>query len=177
MKIKKLNKKAVLFEIITMIPRIIFLVIVMFSIIFLIRSAIAYNFSTFDAEANLFTIGAVYSISQIDQDTGMINSGVIDLNEFNSGKLSNILESSINYGADNKKIAAKLTLKDMKNNVLGYLVYNKDYYNEWEVKARAFWNKGPGGVHDKINKIYVLVNDGTKISGGYLEVYIIVPNS
>jgi hypothetical protein len=177
MKIKKSAKKAVAFEIMTMIPRIIFLVIVMFSIIFLIRSAIIYHFRTFDIEANIFTVSALNSLSEVDPETGMLNPGTINLSDFISGKSETLLEKQINYGSDNRKIAAKITLKDINKKGLGTLTYNKDYYAEWEVKARALWNRGPGGVTDKINSMYVLIHNGTKIIGGYLEFYIIIPNS
>jgi hypothetical protein len=171
------NKKATTFQILMMIPRMIFLVIVMFSIIFLINSYIVKSIQIFDAEADLFTLNTFYVVSEVDSNIDRIQTGIINLQDFKSGKIEKKLNQSISYGDDNRKIAANITLKDGNMNEISSFIYNPDRYDGWYTKSKARWNNGPGGVQDKTNNIYVLINNGNTLEEGFLELKIIIPNS
>jgi hypothetical protein len=172
-----MDKKATTFQILMMIPRLVFLVIVMFSIIFLINSYLVESIQIFDAEADLFTANTLYVISDVNNYTNTIETGIIDLQDFKSGKIEEKLNQSIYYGDDNRKIAANITLKDSNKNDLSSFIYNPEKYDEWDIKVKAFWNNGPGGVQSKVNNIYVLIKDGVDLKSGILEIKIIIPNS
>ena len=69
------------------VPRILFLVVVMFTVMILIRSYVATTIDTSELEANIFISRILYSpnsISYFDSDIGRTYQGVIDINKFKS---------------------------------------------------------------------------------------------
>jgi hypothetical protein len=172
------TKKAVTFQFLMMIPRIVFLAIVMFSILFLIRSAIVTQIDVFEVETELFTLNTIYAISETQPETTRLELATVDKEKLLNGKLETRIHQILNYEKENRKIAAKLTFKTgIDEDIIKEIIYNKDYYKDWNTKSRALWNKGPGGVRDKTTQIPCIIKEPSKEERCVVEIHIIVPNS
>lgn len=177
---KTLNKKStVSLEMTLWIPRLIFLVVVIFSIYLLIKLFITNKIDTFDVETSLFANSILFSksLNFFDGDTNRINIGTIDLQKFESENTWQKLESEIGYSND-KKIAARISLKNLDNGMnYNDVFYRKDFYEQKKVIADAGFTKGPGGAKSSTKNFYVLIKDKDSISKGLSTIDVVMPNS
>ena len=175
------NKKAITtFEILMWVPRIIFLVIVMFAVMILIRSYVTTTIDTSELEANVFANRILYSptaISYYDKKIDRLYPGIIDADKFNSQKNEKFLEKSSYYGSKNMEIGAKLFLKDLSDNNNLEVFYNEDFFKEQKKLAESGLTKGPGGARLFIKKYDVLLLKNNIPNKGVLTMEIVIPNS
>lgn len=178
--IRMKNRKGILAYNITMfIVKLIFLMFVLFSVVFIIRSHIKTEFNVFDARADLFFQRIIYGrnvISYIDENTGRSFPGIVDLEKFRNENIDDILQQSLFYGEENRQVGAKLTLTDFDGNIDEEIKYNEEFFTEKEVLVRAGWPAGRGGVKSKDYHLYVLIKDGDKLTEGKLDTIIIIQN-
>ncbi len=163
------------------IPRIIFVAMVMFSVVFFVSGYVKLNFDTFDTEADIFTYRLLYGqggLSGIDHDTQRQDLGVLKENE-----LSQIFDkssSTLYYGTENSEIAALVSIKtaDGKKS-LGPYYYNKELYDKKSPIAQTVGGyKGPGGVRMQERTLYVLLqNTNGERQPAYINISVLIPNS
>jgi len=164
------------FNMVYMIPRLIFLIIVLFSVIMLVGMFLKIHADTFYVEADLFAQSLIYSphgISYYNPLLYKVQPGIIDKTEFTSGIIeSRINNNSFYYGKQNKHIAAKITLTSVDNSTNHTI-----YYNEGRGKAYGykFWNpiakaeiEGKGAARYLLKIIPTLIKE----SSGHNVIYI-----
>lgn len=163
--------------------RLIFLTVVVFSCVLLIRMYIKSDVNIFEAETDLFYKRVLYSPDGIMYKDYKINRaypGIIDLERFRDG--TNITEDMIVYGAPNNYIAAKFTLRERKRQELQpyEFYYNKNGYTRWKPFA-DLGIEGIGGADSIKKEILVLVyekkEEGGTLENDILEVDIVSPRS
>jgi len=174
-----MNKKGAVFNTLMWFFKIFFLVVVLFTLIFLVRSFIITELDIFNAEADIFIQRLLLTrngFSYYDEDLDRVYPGIVDLEKFSSVDIDKLLNNSIYYGPENKRIAAGITLRDENDNTIKSIYYNPEYYLWWKEMLEARWIKGPGGVSAKTKKIPVwILGDG--FNNGFLEIEVIIPNS
>ncbi|MBS3101013.1 hypothetical protein J4204_02685 [Candidatus Woesearchaeota archaeon] len=177
------NKRAITtFEILMWVPRILFLVVVMFTVMILIRSYVATTIDTSELEANIFISRILYSpnsISYFDSDIGRTYQGVIDINKFKSQTADKFLERSVYYGDNNKEIGAKFLLRDLSSNENNEVTiyYNEDFFREQKKLADSGFTRGPGGARGYSKKYDVIISKDNILNRGVLAIDVVVPNS
>jgi len=153
-------KKGLSLTVTQWIPRIIFLTIVVFSVLFLVRMHIRYNIEIPGLEADIFVSRLLYSpngFTYVDPDTRRPYPGIIDLDKFNA----ETVVKAIDYGEDH--IAARIMLESGKE-----FIYNQDESDKWA--PLSFIQKGLGAIKSDKIKVKVLVYD----EGGYLSDHLVV---
>ena len=176
----KLTKKStVSLEMVLWIPRLIFLVIAIFSVSLLIRFFIIENIDISNTEASVFSdkILLSKSLNYFDKDAERYEVGTIDLKKFQSDDVSSSLENEISYN-EKKKIGAKISLKNLnKNTNYQDIFYRKDFYEEKKVLVDAGFTKGQGGAKSKTKSSYVLLEDGISLDKGIITIEVVMSNS
>ena len=177
----KMDKKGIItFEMMMWIPRIIFLVAVMFAVVILVSSFVTEKVDVQELEANTFANRVLYSpntISYRDEDTGRVYPGIIDLSKFKTDA-EDKLSKSIYYGNNNRKIAAKITLKNLDNSEENLVFYNDAFYKEMKVLVDLGHTEGPGGARSYIKILDVLILEKPDaLHKGILILDVIIPNS
>ncbi|MBW2981375.1 hypothetical protein KY343_00715 [Candidatus Woesearchaeota archaeon] len=159
-------KKGLLsFNMMMWIPRIIFMVIVVFSIVLLVATYFKLEMAVSEAENELFIQRLLYSphgISFYDPYSNRIYPGIIDLDNLD------LLNKSIFYG-EQKHIGAKLSINDLNNSLLAERVYNDIVY-------RRIAQEGKGGVDVLRKSLYVIVrNESRQIPGTLAMEVVLIP--
>ena len=173
-------------EVMLFIPRIIFLIAVLFAVVLLVKIFIITTIDINQVEANVLINRILYSkggLAYYDKNIGRLYPGIVDLNKFRelSASNPNLLDNLvISYGFDNPIIAAKITLKNMQlpnsqekdwNNIV--IFYNKEKFEKWEPRILSTVKGGEGIVKSFKEQKYVIVRNGEKLMNGILEFYII----
>lgn len=174
-------KKAITtFEMLIWIPRILFIIVIMFAIMALVRSYVTITLDTSEVEANIFANRIVYSkngISYFDSELDRVYPGIIDVEKFNSQQTEKFLEKTIYYGEKNMEISAKLVLKDINKNREFSAFYNENFFKEQKKMVDAGFTQGPGGAKGFAKKYNVLITEEGSLSSGILNIDVIIPNS
>lgn len=172
------NKKAVISgEMIMIIPKMIFLIAVMFAFIILIKVLIITKMDVRSTEAVILTNKILFTpegILYFDKDTGRVYPGIIDLDKFrelSEGNPNSLDDVLMSYGSGNPIISAKITLEMEAENVVAY--YNKEKFDRWEPRALPDIKGGPGSVKSFRKLRYVLVEEGGVLSPATLNFLII----
>ena len=165
-------------EVLLSIPRIIFLIAVLFAVVLLVKIFIITNIDVRQVESNILISRLLYSkdgLSYYDEDIKRLYPGIIDLNKFRQISLENpnaLDKTTMSYGQDNPIIAAKITLKqENKNDVIAF--YNKDRFDKWEPRTLSTVRGGAGSFKSFQEQKYVLIKDGEAITRGILKLNII----
>ena len=168
------------FNFIAMIPRLIFLVIVLLAVVILVRLFVVERFSFDPLIADVFSHSLLYSpggVSYHDPLTGRVYPGTIHADQFSDLDLN----SSLNLG-NNRLIAAEIRLKTFAYNdkpeVVGFptVYYNKEWYDNWQPLAK--WNiPGLSGADYYIKVLPVVVHTSHGIRRGELMIKMIIPRS
>ena len=171
-----MNKKSS-FDTILNLIRLLFVIVVFFSVIALERAFIIQKIDVFEIESKLLAHRLILSneINYVDKDINRQYLGTIDLQKFLSGDIDKRLLESIYYGKINSEASAKLTLKDLENNNEYQVFYNKELYHEKKVIVEAKII-GSGAAKRLDTDFYVLIKDDDKIKRGALKVEAILPN-
>ncbi|MBD3355096.1 hypothetical protein GF361_03875 [Candidatus Woesearchaeota archaeon] len=167
------NKKAQAFSMIWWIPRIIFLVIVISSVVFLTTMYLNTEKETWKTESELFIHRLIHSpngISYYDPLTNRVYPGIIDLNNIRD---LNTINRSIFYGENNKHIGANISIYNQNNILLAQGIYNNQVYRRIQEKGIL----GIGGIDSKQKKLYILIKDHKNYIPAFMEITIAVPRS
>ncbi|OGX07223.1 MAG: hypothetical protein A2Z88_01195 [Omnitrophica WOR_2 bacterium GWA2_47_8] len=168
-------------QVIQMIPRVFFLVVVLLSIVLVVKSFIVTAIDIRKLEADIFTERLLYSKSGIvfyDESLDRSYPGVVDKQKFQSlSKINpNLLDSVFAVkGSENQVLAAKLTLIEKEDPSKGTSVayYNKDHYDRWEPRTLSTVTGGSAQVGYFMREIPVIIQDGNTINKGKLRLDIL----
>lgn len=163
------------FNMLMWLPRIIFMTIVFFSIVFLTSWYARTEIQTWQTESELIAQRILYSpggISYNDPLSNRLYPGVIDLTKFKDNSIP-LLDDSLFYGTENKHIGANITIIDLKKNQLAQGIYNNIVYRRIAEKGRL----GRGGVNTVEKQIYVLAKDETKTIPAIAQITIVIPRT
>jgi hypothetical protein len=174
------NKRALISgEVIMTIPRILFLIAILFAFVILVKMLIITEVDSRQVESNILINRILFSkdgIAYYDVSLGRSYPGIIDLKKFEEISKSNpnILDTEIiSYGSDNPIITAEITLKaENKEDIVVY--YNKDRFDKWEPRVLPAIEGGAGSFKAFKEQRYVLVKDGEIFSPAILDFYIII---
>ena len=157
--------------------RLIFLVVVFFSIVFLARAFIIQKIDIFEVESKLLIhrIALSNEINYVDKDLSRTYIGIVDLQKFTSGDIQNNLLNLIYYGKINSVASAKLTLKNLDDKQEYEVFYNKYLYDEKKVLVESKLI-GAGAPKRFDADFYVLIKDKEKLKRGVLNIDAILPN-
>ncbi|MBU0461859.1 MAG: hypothetical protein KJ574_04710 [Nanoarchaeota archaeon] len=169
------------FSMIMMIVRIVFLVIALLAVVVIINIAMNMNLESKQTEAALL-IGRIFhspeGISYVDQITGRVSTGVIDLDNVNDTRLDNGM-----YIRANNRISAKIEIYKKKE-PWGYdfvkdAKFNRDIYDVHSPMAQAWSNAGGIGgiaVYKKKYPVVILMPDGS-YEFGKVQFTVLIPKS
>jgi len=168
-----INKKAQeSFTFLQSIPRIIFLVIVMFSVVLLISKFAVESINVQKLQAEVFTNRFLYSpngILYLDPDTQQTTFAVIDPAKITNQNLDKLMNYSEEFF-----IAGQVSLYDQNNNLVSSAIYNNKTFYRWIPIARGDIS-GQGGVKESnITKSVQYVQENNK-KNGLLLVTILQP--
>lgn len=157
--------------------RLLFLIVVFLSVLFLARGFITQKIDIFEVESKLLAnrIALSDELNFFDEKIHRAYTGVIDLQKFVSEDFEKNILDSIYYGEHNLAASAKLTLKDMDDRQEYEVFYNKGLYNEKKVLVEAKL-AGAGAAKRFDTNIYVLIKDGDKLKKGVLNIDAILPS-
>jgi len=165
-------------EFVLFIPKIIFLVAVIFAFVLLVKTLLVSHVDVRDIESSVLLNRMLFSPALLiyqDPISGRYYPGVIDLGKFTSYAKTNpnVLDSELlSYGAENPIIAVQMILKQSNNpDVVVY--YNKEKFDKWEPRALSTIKGGTGSVKSFKERKYVAVYDGASFSPALLDFYII----
>jgi len=164
-------------EVITVIPKIIFLIAVLFAFIILVKSLIVTSIDIRQVESEILVNRILFSeaISYNDKGIDRLYPGIIDLKKFEeiSKNNPNSLDTTfISYGSDNPIITSKITLKQAnKKDIVAF--YNREKFVKWEPRALPGITGGAGRFKTFKEQKYVLVKEGEKLTPAVLEFFII----
>lgn len=168
----KMNKAQVSFTILQTIPRLIFLIIVLFSVIYLVRGYVADNLNVQKVQAEVFVNRIIYSpngISYYDKELETTTPSLIDPKLLTNANLENLM----NY-KDDTFIAGKVILFDIQDKQIASAIYNEKAYNRW---TPLIGQEGIGGVTQfKKSVLVTFINEG-KIRQGMLKFEVLMPGS
>ena len=151
-----------------------FLIIILLSITFLVKSYIRTVIDTKDIEADLFYQEMLFTnngITYQDEITSRNYPGIIDIDNFNLDTLN----KSINYGPENYFIAADFNLRYLDGTLIKSFVYNEKWYDRWKPLTKKYL-PGSGSADIVFKQIYVLVKQEEVIFPAILQVEIVYPN-
>jgi len=183
MKIKINNKRAEISgEVIMVIPRILFLIAILFAVIVLIKILIITTIDIREVESSILVNRLLFSkdvFSYYDKNVERLYPGIIDLEEFQEISLNNpnkLDTDTLAYGPDNPPnnpiIAAKIILEqEGKDDIIAY--YNKERFDRWEPRILPGIKGGAGSFKLFREKKYVLVKEGEILSPGVLDFFVI----
>jgi hypothetical protein len=152
--------------------RILFVVLLLFSMYFVVQIYESKFLDTAETEAMIFKHYMIYNPNALpyrDPYSNRVYPGIVDVNNFNTARL----DAAANFGKINNMIAAKIVLFNMSGVVVADAYYNEERYYDWEPLTIG---KGIGAPILKAEDDYVLFagKDG-KIKPGVLTMNIIVP--
>ena len=163
------------FNMIAMIPRIVFMVVVLVSVVILVNIMIGTKIETNDIEADILSNRLIYGlngISYFDHITGRVITGRIDFSSFEP----DFLDKSLHIEG-NTFISARISV--FKKKAEGGALVNETFYNQalfekLEPLSSAFLNvPGRGGVYKNLKKYPVFYIDGEGRHQGVLEITVL----
>lgn len=168
------NRKGLIsFEMIYWIARVMFLIIVIVSIIFLVRMYIKGHTDTESVEMTMMINHFLYSPDSImyyDEIAGRPMPGIIDIDKLNELTL----DRAFYFGEKNTMAAAKIELYDIKNSLVKEAMYNKIYYERWIPLAGK---SGAGAVAEKDFETLVVYKSGKTFNNGIMRIKVLIPKS
>jgi hypothetical protein len=171
------SRKGILsFNFIAMIPRIIFLAVMLIACVVLIRLFLNSKFDTKDITAEVLINGMVYGsggVSYYDPLTGRNHPMIVDISQFDEKELNSSF-----YYPDNNLIAAKMTLStesDPLKNGLKTVYYNREWYDNWYPLLRLSIG-GIGGVRKYEKTLPIIYRDSSgELHSGYMHYQVVQP--
>jgi hypothetical protein len=169
---KEREKRGAVEEWLEQIPYIFLTIAVMVAMVFLINYFINLKIDSAPTQANVFFYRVMYapnSIMLMDNETGRVRPGVIDLSLFTNQTLDN----SIKYSYE-KQISAKLELSDRSQNPVATAYYNGLWFNRLSVMAEAGL-AGGGSARTFTRTVPVVYVNGGIVLQGFLKMQVVIP--
>jgi hypothetical protein len=154
------------------IVRMLFMVFVAISVVFLVFKFVALSVDVKPAEGNILLNRLISSpgcLAYTDRELNRSYPGIIDMARFSSSYLDNCTY----YGESNDFAAANLTLVTIGTGAVSSAYYNEEGYLILFPRAGL---GGSGGSTLFEEKRYVLMMDESGIKGGLLTVQLVLPN-
>lgn len=167
-----MNKAQVSFTILQTIPRLIFLIIVLFSVIYLVRGYVADNLNVQKVQSEVFINRIIYSpngISYYDKELETAIPGTIDPSLITDANLDNLMDYK-----DGSFIAGKITLFDVQSKQIASAIYNEKTYSRWKPLVGQV---GIGGISEFKRSVLVTFVDKDKLKEGILKFEVLMPGS
>jgi len=169
--IKNGRRGIVSFNFIAMLPRIIFLVVMLVVCVVLIRMFISDRMQTRDIQAEILIDGLIYGpggLSYYDPVNGRSYPGIIDIDQAQKANLDLAL-----YFPKNMFIAAKIYVskekEDEENSWKFY--YNREWYENWEPLVKLY----VGGVVSYKRTLPVIYMKDSELKSGYVTYEVVQP--
>lgn len=156
-----------------LIVRMMFMIFVSVSVVFLVFKFVALSVDVKPAEGNILLNRLISSpgcLAYTDLELNRSYPGIIDMARFNSSHL----DDCIYFGESNDYAAANLTLLILGTGKLNTTYYNKDGYIILRPRAGL---AGTGGVMLFKQKRYVLLKDGEDMKRALLTVELVLPGN
>jgi hypothetical protein len=177
--IKIKNKKGIMaFNFLAMIPRIIFLVIMLIVCVILINMFLNNKFDILDVQSEVVINGLIYSpggIGYTDPLTGRVYPEIVDLEQLDSARLDSAF-----YYPDNRMLTARVAIeKNIKPGETLKIVYlNKEWYDNWKPLLALKHLPGIGGVTDNNKVLPIIIRDESgELKMAYVYFRVIQPKS
>jgi hypothetical protein len=172
-------------EIMFMFARLLILLIIFFSIVFISKKYIVVTSDISEIEAEIMHRSIMSNKNSIIYYDSVIDRAypyVIDAKKFD-GTFDQRFEQTFNFGKDQRAFAAKITLYGLNQKPYQYdgkatvpVYVNEPYYNIWIDMAKTGF-LGPGATTEKTKRYYVNVMDNGIFKSGIVEVSVVIPNS
>lgn len=163
------------FNFVAMIPRIVFLVIMLVACVLIIRLFLTNKIESSDVRAEVFISGLLYDkggIGYYDELTGRHYPEIVSLAQLDDVDL----ESTLYYPA-NKMIAARITVLDKDESLLKEVYYNKKWWDNWSpLLKRALPGRGGVALYERLLPIIYIDNTGNK-KMGLINFEVVQPKS
>lgn len=175
----RMRKGSISFESIAFVFRMIFVILMAFSVFLLVRSATKVNIDVFEADADIMFQRIIYSNNTLQYfDSGLerVYPGIIDFDNFKSGTFEQEFAKSINYGQEKRHFAAKISVTDINEKKEYVKYYNKEFYDYIGPVAQAGYTKGPGGARTLHRETFVLLKEKDSLKEGMLKADIVIAN-
>jgi len=175
----RIHKKALQStDIILTIPRMIFTVIAVLTVIFLVRMFVVQQIDIQETQSKLFVNRLIYSpntISFVDPNTQRSYPGIIDYAIIkDKGYFRDRIENAIHID-NNLLIAAKITVTiDKEEDEIISIIFNDLWYKRWKPVAMMSGIEGPGGVDKFDYSKYMLVKEGSTFYPAILDVEVLL---
>jgi hypothetical protein len=170
-----MNRLGQAFTLINFIPRIIFLAIVGFSIVFLVRSYVVDHLNVQEVQAEVFMHRIMYSpqgIIYFDPELSTAVPGIVDISKVKSNRL----DALMNY-SDKSFIAGKIEVIDaITGKTVATATYNNQTYFRWLPVAQVKL-PGPGGIKQIVRSTYVLYQANNALTQGILKIEVLLPGN
>lgn len=190
-----MNKKGFVMNLMEIIPILLLIILSIFTIIYLISSALHFSSESFYAESSNFASNLVYGegcFSYYDADLQRNYPGLIDLDKLQSNANQNLIDC-MNTSLDNRKIGARIQFSNLNSqwsvgssySVMAQpedrfftLYFNKRFFEVWKLISKTRL-PGPGGA--RYSQYFFLVNyvsgPDHEIKKGVLEVEVVMKNA
>jgi hypothetical protein len=170
-------------EIMFMFARLLILIIIFFSIVFVSRKNIIVTSDISDTETEIMLrsiLSNKNSIIYYDKSLDRAYPYVMDVRKFDGNY---DLEKAFNFGKSQRAFAAKITLFGMDEKPYIYkgkntepVYINKQNYPIWINMAKTKFS-GPGSAKEKTKKYYINVMEDGRLKSGIVEISVVIPNS
>jgi len=172
---RKSKKGIMAFNMMSMIPRLIFLIAVLVVCILLISMFLNNMFNINDVQAEILVNGLLYGtggINYYDPITGRIYPTTVDITQLDNAELDAGM-----YYPDNTLITAIITIEGANRITnLAELYYNKQAYDNWEPLIDSNL-PGIGGVAKYERSLPILLRNGSEVKLGQVEFKVYQPKS
>lgn len=156
-----------------LIIRLMFMIFVSVSVVFLVFKFVAQSVDVKPAEGNILLNRLIFSPGCLAYTDTVLNRsypGIVDMAKFNSSNL----DSCMYFGEDNDVVAANLTLVTLGTGKVNSTYYNEEGYILLYPRAKL---KGTGGAMLFEDKMYVLLRDGAEQKRALLTIKLLLPNN
>jgi hypothetical protein len=164
-----MNKKAISEHVMMWIPRMIFLTIVVFTVIFFTRFIVAVYIETADSQADVYIGKMMFEKNGIIRyENDRAYAGVIDLQNFNEPRLN----QSMKFDSGEEGPCAMLSLKNMETGQKYTAYWNKLWYERLKPRVSFI---GIGSPYEKKVEVLVTIYQDSKYIPAMLSIDMVVP--
>jgi len=140
------------------------------SLVFFVGRYLTIKADVFPMEASILAQRSLYSqnaLAYFDENTQRAYPGIVDAELLKNPAVAEPrLLKAISYGAEQKYIAAKITIDTYA------IYYNKPMYDSWLPKLGL---KGAGATREMTFAKYILVKEGAKLTPAVAKISVLQP--
>jgi hypothetical protein len=170
-----MNKKAQeSLDFLMFVPRFIFLIVVAFSIIFVIRHYVVQNLNVQGVQAEVLENRILYSpngILYFDENLNREVPGEIDLKKVTNERLDQL----INY-TDKELISAEVKIQDISGKQIVSAKYNMQTHDRWAT-IEGLAVQGAGGVKKFTKLQFIQYYSENKLNPGFINFTVFLPGN